>query len=261
MQKILIHICNHTEYQSFIKTFYENESDDIQLMSANVHGNLLEIYYQTKPEFVILPVNEYTQEFHDFISEYHKNTKIVLFLNGNVDNKDIFKFWNDHNISVIGKSIYFTEHNDTALWIRYDSLYDNTIYNRMNNSTRNDKVAVILSSDDAKNNSLLGSLLYPMSSEKLVLFNSGTYKHPQNVGILNPADTRVILNTYKSLVDIDDNFRLEAQVCGITNISTDGNLLSNIQENITKTIIENADQLSYNNFFKEIFSPKIIRKI
>ena len=261
MQKILIHICNHTEYQSFVKTFYENERDDIQLMSASVHGNLLEIYYQTKPEFVVLPANEYTQEFHDFISEYYKNTKIILFLNGHVDNKDIFKFWNDHNISIVGKSIYFIESNNTELWIKYDLLYDNTIYSRMNNTTRNNKVAVILSSDNTKNNSLLSSLLYPMSSERLVLFNSATYKHPQNVGILNPADTCVILNTYKSLVDIDDNFRLQAQVCGITNISTDGNLLNNIRENTTKEIIENADQLSYNNFFKEIFSPKIIRKI
>jgi len=260
MQKILIHICGHSEYQSFVKTFYDNESDDIQLMSTNVHGNLLEIYYQTKPEFVILPVNEYTQEFHDFIVEYHKNTKIVLYLNSNTDNNGIFKFWNDHNVTLIGRSSYFTEDNDVGLWIKYDALYDDTIYNRTD-SSRNDKIAVILSSNDTKSALLLGSLLYPMSLEKLVLFNSATYKHAQNVGVLNPADTCVIFNTYKALIDIDDNFKLEAQICGIDNLSTEGDLLANIKENNRKDTIENANKLSYTNFFKEIFSPKILRKI
>jgi hypothetical protein len=204
-------------------------------------------------------VSEYTQEFHDFITEYHNSTKVVLFLNVHVDKKDIFKFWNENNVSVVGKSIYFAGANDAGLWLQYDSLYDDTVYSQIDNSVRNDKIAVILSSDDTKSALSLGSLLYPNSSEKLVLFNSPTYKHPQNVGMLNPADTCVIFNTYKALIDIDDSFRLESQVCGIPNISTEDDLLKNIQNNTTKEIIENADKLSYDNFFKKIFSPKIIR--
>jgi vacuolar-type H+-ATPase subunit H len=69
---------------------------------------------------------------------------------------------------------------------------------------RNDKIAVLLSDDNQKNDQYLQNILYPMTKEKLVLFNSMSYRHSQNVGILNPTDLCLILNTYKCLLDLDN---------------------------------------------------------
>jgi hypothetical protein len=127
------------------------------------------------------------------------------------------------------------------------------------NQNRNDKIAVLLSNDDTKSAVSIGSLLYPETNEKLVLFNGATYSHPQNVGFLNPADTCLVLNTYKLLIDLDDKFSLEAQICRIPNISTDGDLLSNIHNLVVKKPYENIEQYSYNSFIINQFLPKVTK--
>jgi hypothetical protein len=261
MQKFLTHISSNTEYQSFIRALHNNCSDSLQLMSVVTHGNLFEIYHQTKFDYILLPIHEYTQEFHDFITEYHKHTKIILFVNNYVDTKDIFKFWTQLGLVTVGKEFYFKDIiEDDTLSIRYHKLYDDFIF-KPTNVTRNDKTAVMLSSDNKNNSVLLDSVLYPSSLEKLVLFNSNTYNHPQNVGLLNLADANLVLNTYKYLIDIDDNFTTEAQICNIPSLSTDGNIIENINQKNTKPLLSNVDQLSYNYFVKHSLIPKIIRKI
>lgn len=255
--KILLHSANQSDYQFFIKNLYEYE-DGLEIANTNVHGNLLDIYYQLKPQIVLLPASEYTQEFHDFITEYHKQTKVIIFINTSIQNTQIFQFWRDCSVFCVGKEEYFGDNFNSSNCLCYSSLYDHHVYKYLNNN-RNDKIAVILSSDDTKSAVSIGSLLYPETNEKLVLFNSATYSHPQNVGFLNPADTCVVLNTYKLLIDLDDQFNLEAQICKIPNISTDGDLLSNIHNVVTKKIYNNTEEYSYQSFIKNQFLPRVIK--
>ena len=255
--KTLIHTANESDYQFFIRNLYEHE-DVLEMANANIHGNLLDVYYQLRSNMVILPASEYTQEFHDFITEYHKQTKVIIFINTNIKNTQIFQFWKERSVLCVGKREYFGDHYDEANCLAYDSLYDHNSYSYMNQN-RNDKIAVLLANDDTKSAIAIGSLLYPETNEKLVLFNGATYSHPQNVGFLNPADTCLVLNTYKLLIDLDDKFSLEAQICRIPNISTDGDLLSNMHNLVVKKPYENIEQYSYNSFIINQFLPKVTR--
>lgn len=250
MNKILTHITQQHEYRSFIKAVFDNRKDTTEIFSANVHGNLFDIYNQTKVSTVILPTNEYTQEFHDFISEYHQLVKIILFINNVIDNDSILNYWNDTNVICCGRNELIKNSNllKNKSYL-YDRLYDSSIF--MNtHQARNNKVAVLLSALNEKNDSILKDLLYPRTSLPLVLFNSTTYKKPQNVGFLSPSDACEIFNTYKSVIDIDHQFILETKACGIPSVDIGGDT---IELETYKTYDYNIEQTSYDFFIKTSF--------
>jgi hypothetical protein len=256
--KVITHISGDSEYRSFIKNLY-NDNDMLDISSTNAHGNLFEIYYQYKPDVIILCASEYTQEVHDFISEHSKHLQIVLFINVSINNEQLIDFWNSTSILGVGRKDYLAKPlNNNELF--YNKLYDDTIFSKTDSGERNDKIAVLLSKNDEINENSIGSYLYPTTKEKLVLFNSQTYKKFQNVGTLNAPDICLIFNTYKCLVDLDNNYELEAKVCNIENISLDGNLLENIQNHIVKNTDINIKESSYDYFIKNTFLPKIIKE-
>lgn len=252
MKKILLHLSNENEYKAFTKALVKN-NHELQIMGSVVHGTLFDISHKSKPDIVILPTNEYTQEFHDYITEYHKSQKIILFTNNTVVNTNIINFWNQTKTTIVAKKTLYPEQQPNY-WISYDHLYDSDIYYNMN-ILRNNKIAVLLSDNDEKNHILLDKHLYPSSNEKLVLFNSTTFQHPQNVGLLRPEDACQILNTYNALLDMDDKFIIEARVCGISNLSLDGDIAKNITEKILKPTIDNLTDKSYTDFVAKSFLP------
>lgn len=257
--KIITHIASDSgEYRSFVKNLYDSD-DNVDVSSTNFHGNLFEIYYQYKPDILVICASEYTQEFHDFISEHNKHLKIVLFVNLPVNNIQLIDFWNNTSIIGVGRKDYLTKplSNDRFF---YNKLYDNSIFTKEISKDRNDKIAVLLSKNDEINEKIIGPYLYPATKEKFVLFNSQTYKKFQNVGTLNAADTCLIFNTYKYLVDLDNSYELEAKVCAIDNISTDGDLLENIQNRVTKNSDINIEESSYDYFIKNKFLSTIIKE-
>lgn len=257
--KVITHISSaDDEYRSFIKNLYNNDSI-LDILSTSVHGNLFEIYYQHKPQILILCASEYTQEFHDFISEHEKHLQIILFINVPISNIQLIDFWNNTSIICVGRKDYLMKplHNDSFF---YNKLYDNTIFTKTDIDNRNDKIAVLLSKNDETNDKIIGPYLYPSTKEKFVLFNSSTYKQFQNVGMLNSADTCLIFNTYKCLIDIDNNYELEAKVCSIDNISTEGDLIENIQKRIVKDTNTNIEESSYDYFIKNKFLSTIIKE-
>jgi hypothetical protein len=81
----------------------------------------------------------------------------------------------------------------------------------------------------------------------LVLFNSITYKNPQNVGFLSPDEACEIFNSYKAIIDIDDQFLLESKACEIPSIA-----IENDQVNMEKykTCDYDIVQNSYDFFIK-----------
>lgn len=256
--QILCHINYQHEYRSFIKAIFDNNPADRSIISANVHNNLFDIIYETKPKNVILPSNEYTQEFHDFITEYNNRIKIFLYLNNNIENEKILDFWNKNNVICIGskeklKNINLLE-NQSYL---YDKLYDNTIFYKQENINKNSKIAVFLSNNDEQNEMLLSDILYPKTKTPLVLFNSATYKKYQNVGFITTSDACKILNTYDAIIDSENQFLLESVACGIPSIDTEGDLLQNINLKKTKTHNLNINTSTYDYFVKNTFLPTI----
>jgi hypothetical protein len=247
MKKILIHHSQENEYSSIVHNLYD-QKDTLEIMLANIHGNLFEIFHKSKPGIVMLPLSDYSQEIHDFISEYSQSIKIILIANTKIDNQSILSFLNGRSVWIVGRKENIVSEIIFNKSLLYDKLYNSKIYSRLINEKRNDKIAVILSDNDDENMKFLINILYPKTKEKLCLFNSNTFKHPQNLGYLSPIDTNVILNTFSKLIDITNSYSLEAQVCEIDNIKLSDNLLQNIQDNITKPNIENVDILSYSYF-------------
>lgn len=246
MKKILIHHSTENEYTSLVHNLYEHKNI-LNIMLVNIHGNLFEIFHKLKPDVVMLPLTDYSQEIQDFISEYSRSVKIILMANAKIDNLSVLNFWNDNSVWLIGKKDNVISEVAPNKSLLYDKLYNSKIYGHLNQK-RNDKIAVMLSDNDDENMEFLINILYPKTKEKLCLFNSATFKHPQNLGYLSPTDTNLILNSFSKLIDISRTYDIEAQVCEIDNIQLSDHLLDNIHNNTTKTKIENIDNLSYSYF-------------
>lgn len=247
MKTILIHHSNEQEYNSIVHNLYDHQHS-LQIMLHNVNRHLFDIYNKYKPDIVMFPASDYSQEMHDFISEYSRNVKIIVIVNLKLDNPDLLKFLDDHSVWLIGQKNNIIAEKTPGRSLVYDSLYNDKIYSYFNHKIRNNKIAVILSDNDDNNIKFLVDILYPKTKEKLCLFNSHTFKHPQNVGYLSPSDTNLVLNTFSKLIDITNSYSIEAQICKIENIELSDNLLGNINNSIIKPNIENTDTLSYSYF-------------
>jgi len=255
--KILIHVAKENEYISFIQNLNPIISDDNEIIALSVHGNLFELFYAHKPNIVILPANEYTQEFHDFINEHNKSCKIIIFVNVNIPDEQLIEYWNINKIILAGKKQCLITVLENPLL--YSKLYDSNIFYRIDpNKPRNDKIAVMLSENNQKNIDIIGPMLYPYSNEKLVLFNSPTFNPAQNVGMLNQYDACLILNTYMCLIDLDDKYSIEAQVCGIDNIEIENDISSNIANKILKNTQYDLDTSSFKYYIQNQFLPTIL---
>lgn len=255
--KILAHIGqDQNEYKSFLHNLLSAETEDFMSVATNLHNNLFDIYYANKPDILLTCASEYSQEMHDFISEFRGSVRVGIFLNMPVTNNPLLSFWKEGGVFCIGPRDRVDKEILDKHYL-YHRLYDNKIFKPQNNE-RNDKIAVLLSSDDNKNNSILSDLLYPASNEKLVLFNSITYKHPQNVGLLLPPDINLVFNAYNQLLDLDNLYTIEAQICGINNILIDDSLLSNIRTNkVRENFIFDPVESSYEYFINHTLLPQL----
>jgi hypothetical protein len=254
--KILIHIAKESEYLSFIQNLNSVVSDNIEIIALGVHGNLFELFHIHRPNVIILPAKEYTQEFHDFINEYNKSVKIIIFINANIPDEQLIEYWNLNKITLAGKKECLV--TDVENPLLYSKLYDSNIFTRINpEKPRNNKIAVMLSEDNQKNIDIVGPMLYPHSKERLVLFNSPTFNPPQNVGVLNQHDACLILNNYECLIDLDDKYSIESQVCGIDNIEIANDISSNIANKILKNNIYDLEISSFKYYVQNQFLPTV----
>lgn len=252
-KKILAHLNHDHEYKSFLHNLFDVSSDEYDIAAVNFHGNLFEAYHQHKPDIIVGPANEYSQEMHDFITDNAANVKISIFLNIPMQNNDVATFWNKHQILCVGQRSNMVTDRILDQVCLYDRLYDHKIF-MCNHEARNDKTAVMLSSNNETNDRILSNILYPNSQEKIVLFNSANYQHPQNVGMLSPPDINLVFNSYSYLLDLDDIYNIESQVCGIQNISVEGDILENIRSVKLRSLVPfDGIQSSYGAFIKNIF--------
>jgi hypothetical protein len=214
---ILVHHTNNPLYRSMIKYLFSLQGESYQTDIRPLHTKLFESFHNVKPTAVFLPAAEYTQELHDFITEHHKNTSIVLLIDQPIDHQELLTFWRDTQIKIVVNERFAAQYTNNKSLL-FSHLYDSEIFQH-HGLERNNKVAAILSHDNNKNNEILSSWLYPEQPKStLVLFNNPEFKHPQNIGIFNNSDLSIVLNTFSHLIDIEDSFTVEAQACQISNL-------------------------------------------
>lgn len=238
MNTILAHLSQERMYLPILQRI----GDSAKVIATNLHQSIFDVFHKIKPETVILPIHEYTQEFHEFVDTFKDKLNIVLYT-GNVFQEEVIKYHIYHKTKIIGGSQIPEGENV----LKYKHLYDEQIYKNLNKN-RNDKILVILSNDNEKNHTMLDNILYPKTKIKLCLSNNHNFKHNQNIGVTNSNDLSIVLNTFGYLIDIEKNFTIEAQACGINNIELSENIIENINHSKYISPIKNLDEYSITNF-------------
>lgn len=216
--KILAHYVPEKDYIAILNGL----SQETDLTVASLHNNIFDTVHLNQIDNIILPIHEYSQEFHYFIEQNHSTKNIILFL-GTAQHAEIQKYCKSLEIKMIKQNFDIL----SQPYIVYNALYDDGVFYNSQNK-RNNKTLVILSQDNNKNKKILDGHLYPNNNTPICLINNPEYDSTQNIGIAYQSDLSSMLNTYDCLIDLDDIFRLEAQACGIKNMK--------VLEDLSKTL-------------------------
>lgn len=238
MKTILTHACDHRVY---LPVLHELSNNNI-LVAGSLHESIFDLYHRHKPDLVILPIYEYTNEFHEFVDTFKDKTDIILFC-GEVKHNELYQYCDNNNI----KRIIQSDSDDSNLVLSYKYLYDPNIFKNMN-STRVDKILTVLSSDNNYNHHILDQLLYPNPGYPIVLINNQDFNHPQNIGTAGTSDMSILMNKYSYLLDLSGLFYIESQACGINNIIVDDKVSANINNRICYQQEKDIETYSIQNF-------------
>lgn len=241
MKKILTHVGGNRQYRSIIRSLSTLQNSNLSVQATNLHNNIFDTMYVYKPDILIYPLIEYTQEIHNYIEHNHNKHKIMLYIDMPVENTQLMQYLRNTKCSYILKNNTAPIENNVLF---FDYIYDDTIYFKLNNVIRNSKIAVSLSHDNTKNQTILEPFIYPNSADyDIVLFNNPEFKHPQNIGIYNEADLNYILNSFKYFLDIDSEFEIESAATDIVWINN-----SNFLETIKNKDHTNSFQDTYHQY-------------
>lgn len=233
MKKFLIHSGGSRQYRSIIRHL-QNHITPVNYIVNQLHNKIFDISYITKPNVLIFPISDYTQEIHNYIQKNNTTLQTVFFIDILIPQTDLLNHLSQQNNCsfIIDNKTHYKLNNS----ISYDHIYDDQIFKILDVGERNEKLAVSLSADNNKNTELLKDILYPnISKYPIVLFNNPEFKHEQNIGLFNEPDLNYILNKFSYFMDLDNEFSVEAKICGIPIIRecTD-----------TDTAIQNKDYLT-----------------
>jgi hypothetical protein len=219
------------------------------LTIANIHNQLFDFVHINNIQNIILPIHEYSQEFHYFLEQNLKTKNIFLYF-GHADHEDLNKYCVDNNIHIIKQS-------DTTLaqpYVSYSRIYDNTVFESID-TERNEKTLIILSQDNDKNKQILSDQLYPNNKLPVCLINNPEFEHEQNIGVAYQTDLAILLNSFDSLIDIDNMFSLEAQACGIKNLQMLNSIMETIETKQTKESVQDLVSYASDTFIKDKLLP------
>jgi hypothetical protein len=255
MIKILAHAGGSRKYRSILRHLYQQIPESLH--TDNLHNKIYDLSYVKKPDILLLPISEYTQEIHTFISEKYQNIKPLIVIDRSVSQPELLGFL--QNTASSKFVIDSQNQHELSSAISYDYLYDDLIFHKLNNIERNTKIAVSLSADNEKNHKYLDQYLFPNNDRisGLVLFNNPEFKHPQNIGIYNEPDLNFVLNTYSYYVDMDNEFGVEASVCNIIQIDKEQPLDECIKNQLwdTKYSNHNLEQYKCSSFISDKLLP------
>lgn len=246
MTKILAHTCGDKTYLPLL----QNLASKTQVLSGSLHESIFDNYSKFKPEVVLLPIHEYTQEFHEFVDTHRTQTNVVIFAGHLTDNM-LIKYCDNNNIKLICQN----KQGENVLSYQY--LYDAEMYRDLN-LPRANKILTILSNDNAYNHQILDNILYPKTFHNLILINNSEFQHPQNVGTAQFNDLAILLNHSEYAIDLSDMFYAECQACNIKTIQVDKNdLLLNIENSVFTEKVSDVTKYSISHFVDNELLPFI----
>ena len=258
MKKILLHNGNNNVVKAINKFLAKNlDINQTQILFNSWHNQLFEVYQKYQPDTIFWPSSEYSQELHDFITEYGfgSNVNIFLIVDVPVPQDQLNDFINQRdNIKIIKDSTIQTHYKNTIA--EYSRLYDHEIFFDRQLS-RNNKIIAILSPDNDRNHQLLDSVIYP-NNYPVVVVNNPKFESVVNLGLINYNDLAFIMNTYSKIIDIDNIFALEATACNIDVIDiSDNNIAQAIDQNKCMSRAPDYRSHTYEIFVKEKIIPHI----
>ena len=235
--------------KSFNKAIIDNLRDSCDIVFGKFHSRLFHTQQTTKPILTVWSTSEYTQEFHDYLMEYGNTVTIILVVDSIVNQPELIEFLNNSNIKIVSDSRLGMKFKNTLG--EYADLYEDSVFYNMRQE-RNDKTLAILSASDEKNEKLK-QLIYPKTSDKIVALGNPRFDSPVNLGLFNNPDLARMFNQFSKVLDLSENYRLEAQACNIPYFSID--------KDIPETNIENLSEHTYKNFVEKNILPFIRTKI
>lgn len=177
---------------------------DIGIAIGTVDNNLYKIHYGYNFDSYIFHSDLLTNEIYQFIDEFKNSHKIILYHHNTV-NKDI--------ISKIPTAVHISD-IESEDCIQIPNLVNKHIFYQ-NDMYKKERENIYVCFLDNYNSipPAVHHIIYPHSDIKLRLF-SKNIKHQQNFGYATELEKAKILNTSQYYIDIDNSYRVEAQLCG-----------------------------------------------
>lgn len=248
--KILAHNGGTRQYKAILRHLGMKH----QIVSHNLHNRLFDMCYVSKPNILLYPVVEYTQEIHNYVESHQNKHRIIFYIDTIIDNPQLCQYLLSGSCGFITNKRINSEFV-TKNAISFEYLYDDQIYYRLENLERNNKIAVALSSDAKGDYEILKDMLYPNPSN-MVLFNNPEFQHPQNVGVYNEPDLNYLLNLFSYFLDMSQDFALEAAATGIKWCGEPGTFKHRITDiNYHNTFDDSYQQYKCSTFVSEQLIP------
>lgn len=254
---ILINDARSNAAKSINKYLLEHfgQDKDYTVLFNVFHQRLYHAQQTKKPDIVVWAISEYTQEIHDYIVEFSSTVKIILLVDTPITQPDLIKFLDQSNVNIIlDKKTNYQFSNPIA---EYDNLYEDSLFFNQNKE-KNNKTLVLLSKNNEKNSEIIKLPTEIEEVYNIVAIGNPEYKSSINLGVFNYADLGNILAEFSTVVDIDNEYRLECQACGIPYAKIDDNFdIRNIAS--FEPDIDNLNESTYKHFVNNNIIP-FIRK-
>lgn len=219
------------------------------------HQKLYHVHQTKKPDIVVWAISEYTQEIHDYIVEFSSFVRIILLVDTPVTQNDLIAFLNQSNVHIILDTT--TNYELSNLVAKYDKLYEDSLFFNQEKQ-KNNKTLILLSRDNKKNLEVINLPKEIKEVYNIVAIGNSNYESTINLGLFNYAQLGGILSDFSIVVDIDNEYSLECQACGIPSAVVDKDLdITNITS--FKPEIEDINKYTYKNFVNNNIIP-FIRK-
>lgn len=249
MTQILIHpSITNKNYSGITKALSDSDIYGSKIIVYNLHNECLDTISKFKPAIVVFPAHEYTQEIHAAIENYEGVYFFLILdsitIQSSSQIKELINYWSTKkNVKIIAQNNDLV--NNSKI-LKYDHLYDDTIFNNLQLS-RNNKTCIILSSNNSINEKIR-HLVYPNSLDVLC-FNNPSFDNPSNLGVLSYSDLNIIFNTFSKTIDLTDQFTTESQICGCDRIDIENTntlpKLTNDMYDTYQNFITNNDTIKY----------------
>lgn len=251
---IIIHKNSYSKIHSAITHACTAKFENVKLI--NLHNRIYDTVLSLNPKTIVLQIEEYSQEIHQFIYDKSLPNHNIVVTIDNVSTryaKYIELLTNINNNSPIPFRLLVPSDLYPVLLERgihakaligYDKVYNNYVFQKQN-LVRNNKILCILD-DNPECINMLKPYLYPNTKKPIVMINNPNVAYDQNIGLLFDNDLCVALNTYAAVLDLSKAYSAEIALCEIPAYNITDDWIDNEPQKL------NLDTVSIESFVNQI---------